>query len=88
MQHQVAADVLVAKLPEETVLLDMKSKNYFRLNATASRIWESLAEGRAVDQIVGELCAEFRVEPSVAVTEVERLIGALRTRGLLEPARA
>ena len=43
--YTASADVLAAHLPGEAVLLDMETKNYFRLNETAAWIWRSSGTG-------------------------------------------
>jgi len=75
--------VLAAHLEGEAVLLDLETKRYYRLNATAARIWKGLEQSLAPEQIADALVAEFSVEPATAHTEVNRAIGDLRARGLV-----
>jgi len=84
MQYRVAQDVLAASVADETVLLDMRSKNYFRLNGTAARIWNALERGCTVPEVVDELHGAFAAEREVVETETLRLVEALRERGLVE----
>lgn len=77
-------DVLAAHLDGEAVLLDMDSKDYFRLNDTAAFVWKRLERGMGLGEIVAELCSEYDVEEEQAQAAVERLLEELRSRGLLE----
>lgn len=75
--------VLVAHLEGEAVLLDLETKRYYRLNATAARVWKGLEQSLPPEQIADALVTEFSVEPATAHTEVHRAIGDLRARGLV-----
>ena len=80
---KIRDDVLAAHLEGEAVLLDLKTKHYFRLNRTAARIWKGLEQSLEPPQIVDALCDEFAVDAATARAEVEHALEDLRTRGLL-----
>lgn len=80
---KIRDDVLVAHLQGEAVLLDLRTKQYFRLNATAARIWKGLEQSLEPPQIADALVDEFTVDAATARTEVERTLEGLRTRGLV-----
>lgn len=42
MKYTPSPDVLTANLQGESVLLDMHSKDYYRLNETAACVWRRL----------------------------------------------
>jgi hypothetical protein len=74
--------VLAAHLDGETVLLHMDSKRYFRLNATAQRIWQLLEQKLDSDAIVETLTTEFEVTADDARTAVAALIADLKQHSL------
>ena len=76
-------DALAATLAEGAVLLNLRTNRYHSLNATGTRIWALLLEGRAEDEIVRTLSAEYTVEESLARAETRALIAALDDAGLL-----
>jgi hypothetical protein len=80
---KIRDDVLAAHLEGEAVLLDLRTKHYFRLNATAARIWKGLEQSLEPPQIVDVLCDEFAVDAATARAEVERALEDLRARGLV-----
>jgi hypothetical protein len=82
MELRTSPDVLAAKLATDTVLLDMRTKNYFQLNATAARAWQALERGLTEEQVVDELCAEFDAPRETVQAEVRELFEALVERGL------
>ena len=45
----------------EGVLVDLNTKQYFQLNATASLIWRGVARGATADAIAQEMAAEYDV---------------------------
>jgi hypothetical protein len=79
----IPEDVLTAHLEGEAVLLDLKTKQYYQLNATAARIWRGLEQAHEPPRIVDALVDEFAVDTATAQTEMERVIADLRSRGLV-----
>lgn len=84
--HRVPQDVLAAHLEGEAVLLHMDTKNYYRLNATAARVFRGLERGLGREALVDDLCGEFEVDRGTAGAEIDRLLDDLTGRGLLAPA--
>lgn len=78
--------VLTAHLEGEAVLLDMASKNYFRLNATAALIWKALERRATTAEIVSDLCDTFEIDREEATAAIERLLTELTSAGLLKAA--
>ena len=81
--YTVPAEVLTAYLEGEAVLLHMGTRSYFRLNSTASAVWEGLEQGQDRTELLDGLCARFEVEPGTASGEVDRLVAELEARGLI-----
>jgi len=84
MKHVVSPNVLAAGLAEETVLLHLGSKRYFRLNATGAVVWKGLEQGLERNALVERLTSEFDVAPTEAASEVERLLAELLQLDLVE----
>ena len=81
-------DVLVAHLAGEAVLLNLRDKNYYRLNETASLVWKALEERATRDVIVDRLVESYEVDKSDAAAEVDRILDDLLAKGLLELAES
>ena len=81
--YLIPEDVLTAHLAGEAVLLDLKTKQYYQLNATAARVWQGLEQALEPQRIVDALMQEFAVDAATAQREMERVIGDLRARGLV-----
>jgi len=80
---RIRDDVLAAHLEGEAVLLDLQTKRYYRLNATAARIWKGLEQALGPPQIVDALVDEFAVDAATAQAEMDRALEDLRLRGLV-----
>ena len=67
-----------------TALLHLARKQYFSLNATASRIWQDLKRGRSLTEISQRLQARFEVDPERAERSVLALVGDLHEQDLVQ----
>ncbi len=83
MSKRPSADVLVAHLEGEAVLLDLTTKRYFRLNSTSAAIWRAVEEGKSRDEIVQALLDAFDVDESVVSSAVNDTLAELHARGLI-----
>jgi len=81
--YLIPDQVLTAQLEGEAVLLDLQTKSYYRLNATAARIWKGVEDRLEPSQIVNVLMDEFAVARKTAQAETERTLRDLQARGLL-----
>jgi len=81
--YLIPDQVLTAQLEGEAVLLDLQTKSYYRLNATAARIWKGVEDRLEPGQIVNVLMDEFAVARTTAQAETERTLRDLQARGLL-----
>jgi hypothetical protein len=80
---RIRDDVLTAQLAGEAVLLDVQTKRYYRLNATAAWVWKGLEDCLTVREIVESLVQEFAVERAVAEEETARTLREFRSLGLV-----
>jgi hypothetical protein len=78
-----APNVLAAHLGDESVLLDLDTKHYFRLNETAAVIWRALEHSPRVEAIIRALVEEFEVTEDEARLSLEQLVDDLRSKGLV-----
>ena len=80
----VPAEVLVSKVGEESVILDLKSERYFGLDAVGTRMWELLGSQVTVEAAYAALLEEFEVDADRLRTDLYQLIEKLREQGLIE----
>ena len=79
----IPTQVMSRLVGDETVLLDLESGMYFGLDGVGKRIWESVAEGNDLGQVVAVIVAEFEVNEEQAQADVIEFASDLVTRGLL-----
>jgi coenzyme PQQ synthesis protein D (PqqD) len=69
---------------DATVLLDAERGLYYTLNEVASRVWELLAAGEPVIEILRVMRDEYEVEGGVLEPDVTALLTKLQTARLIE----
>lgn len=68
----------------ETVIIDLRSEQYFSLNSVGSRIWQLLGEGAGLDAIHAQLVSEYAVDGELVRRDLLNLIARLQQAGLVE----
>jgi hypothetical protein len=85
-KYSVLATVVFQDLGDETVLLDLANGEYFAVDGTGKRIWESLAAGQTLRQIADLLVEEYAVDPGVALADLQKFVAELTSRRLIVEA--
>jgi Coenzyme PQQ synthesis protein D (PqqD) len=65
------------------ILVDLNTKQYYRLNETGSLIWRGLEKGNTVQDIVSEITSIYEVTDEHAVASVEKMLLNLESRKLV-----
>ena len=79
----IPSDVLAAHLGNETVLLELSDKRYFRLNETAAVVFRALESGEGRDGAIRRLVSGFEVDDAEAARAVDGLVADLAERKLV-----
>lgn len=82
MEIAIAEGVVTAEVDGAAVLLS-PDMSFIRLDETGSMIWQLLQNGCTEDSIANYLCENFRVEPDVALHDVQQFLQQLDDCGLL-----
>ena len=80
----VPEGVLFKELDGETVLLDLASENYFKLDEVGTRIWQLLAENGDPEQAFKTILREFEVDRDTLRVDMDLLLSQLLDAGLLK----
>lgn len=76
--------VAARELGGEMVIMTAVNSNLFTLNEVASLIWKSADGVTPLREIVEDrVCAEFDVDPELALADAEHLVDELLERGLV-----
>ncbi|MHB8682279.1 MAG: PqqD family protein [Acidimicrobiales bacterium] len=78
------SDVIWREVDGKVVGLDLRSSQYFSLNASASRLWALLGETADHDELVETLVACYDVDRERAVADVDQFVKDLVDNGLVE----
>ncbi len=68
----------------EGILVDLNTKQYYRLNETGALIWRGLEKGRTVEDIAAEMQTLYEVSDEHAVASVEKLLLSLESSKLIK----
>ena len=67
----------------EGILVDLNTKQYYRLNETGSLVWRGLEKGNSVDEIVSHMQNIYEVTSDHARASVEKLLRSLESNKLI-----
>ena len=76
--------VITKVVGHEMVLLDYEHGIYYGLNDVGARTLSLMAEGCSLVEVVDRLLEEFEVSRSALQADLERLLGELQSKGLLD----
>lgn len=77
-------DVMVRKVGEESVLLDLKTERYLGLDDVSARFWEVLTTGESIQSAYQTLLAEFDVDPERLSQDLDDFVQELLQLGLVQ----
>lgn len=83
---QVSSEAIAQEVSGETVILDLKSEQYFSLDTVGTRVWQLLQGSSHIEEIYQQLLEEYDVEPARLRTDLEDLLTALEKEGLISLA--
>ncbi len=84
--YKLSKEVLNQEIDGESVLLDMKSENYFGLNDVGSHVLEMLQNGASLENLVYRLLEIYNVEENQLESDIAELLQQLLDAGLISPA--
>ena len=84
----ISPDVMVRKVGEESVLLDLKTERYLGLDDVSARFWDLLTSGEPIQSAYDKLLAEFEVEPERLRSDLDAFVKELVEYGLVEQAKS
>jgi hypothetical protein len=84
MAFKLRNGISVAETDYGLMLLDEDSGQYWNLNPTGASVLRTLLDGGTPAQAALELTEQFSVDSQIANTDVETLVGDLRSAGLVD----
>jgi hypothetical protein len=80
----ISPDVMVRKVGEESVLLDLKTERYLGLDDVSARFWDLLTSGGSIQSAYETLLNEFEVDPERLRNDLDDFVQELTELGLVE----
>jgi Coenzyme PQQ synthesis protein D (PqqD) len=84
MKAVVPPDVLIQETLGESVLLNLRSGQYFGLNSVGTHMWTVFTRADSLGAACNKLAAEYDVEPHRLEQDLRALVKQLTELGLLE----
>jgi hypothetical protein len=81
---RVPEHVLMRRVGDEHVLLNLEDETYYGLNPVGSRLIELAEHGATLEEIIDRLFAEFEVERERLEADVRRIAAELIAARLIE----
>ena len=81
---RVPERVLMRRVGEEQVLLNLEDETYYGLNPVGSRLIELAGDGATLEEIIDRLHGEFEVGREQLTQDVRRIATELIAAGLIE----
>lgn len=78
-----APEVVVEKIEDASILINLQTNRMFELNSTGTRLWELLVEGNDVGAIKAQLLREYDVDQPTVGSEVDDLLARLEAEHLI-----
>jgi hypothetical protein len=69
--------------PKEGVVLNLETKNYYRLNETGQIVWRGLSSGKSVRAVSAEISETYDVPSETALADVEEIVSHLKRERLI-----
>lgn len=82
---RLRSDLVTEEIDGELLVLDLEGNHYFGLNATGRHIWQSVAKGHTLGQILEELADHFDVERAALERDTAHFLAQAQAQGLVQP---
>ena len=79
----IPPQVISRLVGDETVLLDLKSGEYFGLDGVSKSIWDAISEGKTLAETTDDVVSEYEVDEARAQSDVLEFASTLVEKGLL-----
>lgn len=80
----LAPDVMLRRVADEAVLLNLKTEQYLGLDAMGTLVWNALVTSDSIQTAYDSLLAEFDVGSEQLRKDLEEFISQLQEHGLIE----
>jgi len=79
----IPEDVMISRVEDEIVLLNLESEQYFALDDIGARVWELLSEYGSTEIVIEQMTTEYDVDPDEFRADLSKLLSDLQEAGLV-----
>jgi len=80
---KISSEILAQEVDGETVLLDLRSENYFGLDEVGTRIWQLLQQQKQLQKVFNIMLQEYDVDAKQLQDDLNDLLDKLIDEGLI-----
>jgi len=80
---EISPHVMTQGIAEELVLLDLQGEAYFGLDPVGTRMWNLLAEGGSLKEVVDTMATEYEVSEAQLESDLIDLVIRLKGEGIV-----
>ena len=81
---KIPDDVLISKLQEESVILNLDSERYYGLDDVGTRFLAALTTSESIEAAYETLAREYNVDPQILRQDLLELVQNLVDQGLIQ----
>ena len=85
---RASPEVMAQRVRDEVVLLDLRTDQYFGLDAVGARLWELVVAGHDIEAIRDRMLEEYDVPTATLEADMDQWIASLIEAGLLDEVAA
>ncbi|KEP71393.1 hydrogenase expression protein HypA [Thioclava dalianensis] len=85
--YRPAKDCVVCSYGDGLAVLDMRSNQYFSLDAVGAVVWEVIARAGNRDEMITAVTEAYDVTPEVCAADIAALLSELHAQNLIEPVQ-
>ena len=75
--------LLLQKIDEDTILLDINTQEYFQINEVGTLIWEILSEKKELSEVKKEIATLYDIDEDQIEIDIFNFLEALNEKGLI-----
>ncbi|MCX7716759.1 MAG: PqqD family protein [Endomicrobia bacterium] len=83
-KYKLKQNIAYRKIGENVYIVDSKNSMLYKLNETASLIWEGISKGESISKIIKKILSEYEIDYQTVKSDVEELIDQLKDKSLIE----
>ncbi len=82
-KFSISENAIAQTMPEETIILDLESEEYFSLNSLGTMIWDLVVEDISVQEIIGKIAAKCEVDVQILEKDVIKFLSKLLEKKII-----